>query len=492
MAPGRGRWRRGRGGRGTRGSASTRAKTRPLPEAEGRRDTSEEPTDDARFDAAREAPAPPRAPAPSSRAWASAGLSPSASDADARWSDEATTARASSSDDDERDARPLDPSLLTDLFAFSTISDADAAAWNDALAAKARAASTARSDDELMNHDETPGPVGGAPPFPNDARSQLFILDETTRVDDLDLETFFDVDLHRPREPIRRSPPRGIMSPMAMRSAADVRDAEERALEAERDTREIRELFEKCNARSADIANEGLVARATGAVADRLDHDGVDARTLKLLFDDALRRTENTARTPLPAPAIRAMRALRPGMHAAFQLLQVADDDDDSRPIPILATRTGAAEREAKKRGVSLEAYLNEALKAADVGATAESAARGMADARRERRFRRETLESKKFNARKVFDAREIERERDDLVLRFVCVAMNAHLEDSAASPKPEGSALGSVDSALGGYYGPPSPPPPRRTRTRPERTFASLADEDESDEAKRETARAR
>ena len=429
---------------------------------------------------------------PSSRAWASAGLSPSASDADARWSDEATTARASSSDDDERDARPLDPSLLTDLFAFSTISDADAAAWNDALAAKARAASTARSDDEPMNHDETPGPVGGAPPFPNDARSPpLFILDETTRVDDLDLEAFFDVNLRRPREPIRRSPPRGIMSPMAMRSAADVRDAEERALEAERDTREIRELFEKCNARNADIANEGLVARATGAVADRLDHDGVDARTLKLLFDDALRRTENTARTPLPAPAIRAMRALRPGMHAAFQLLQVADEDDDSRPIPILATRTGAAEREAKKRGVSLEAYLNEALKAADVGATAESAARGMADAQRERRFRRETLESKK-NARKVFDAREIERERDDLVLRFVCVAMNAHLEDSTASPKPEGSALGSVDSAPGGYYGPPSPPPPRRTRTRPERTFASLADEDESDEAKRETARAR
>ena len=317
-------------------------------------------------------------------------------------------------------------------------------------------------------------------------------MDETTRVDDLDLEAFFDVDLRRPREPIRRSPPRGIMSPMAMRSAADVRDAEERAVEAERDTREIRELMEKCNARNTDIANEGLVARATGAVADRLDHDGVDARTLKLLFDDALRRTENTARTPLPAPAIRAMRALRPGMNAAFQLLQVADDDDDdSRPIPILATRTGAAEREAKKRGVSLEAYLNEALKAADVGATAESAARGMADAQRERRFRRETLESKK-NARKVFDAREIERERDHLVLRFVCVAMNAHLEDSAASPKPEGSALGSVDSAPGGYYGPPSPPPPRRTRTRPERTFASLADEDESDEAKRETARAR
>jgi hypothetical protein len=488
MAPGRGRWRRGRGGRGTRGSASTRAKTRPLPEAEGRRHTSEEPTDDARFDAAREAPAPPRAPAPSSRAWASAGLSPSASDADARWSDEATTARASSSDDDERDARPLDPSLLTDLFAFSTISDADAAAWNDALAAKARAASTARSDDEPMNHDETPGPVGGAPPFLNDARSQLFILDEKTRVDDLDLETFFDVDLRRPREPIRRSPPGGMMSPMAMRSAADVRDVEERALEAERDTREIRELFEKCNARDADIANEGLVARATGAVADRLDHDGVDARTLKLLFDDALRRTENTARTPLPAPAIRAMRALRPGMHAAFQLLQVADDDDDSRPIPILATRTRAAEREAKKRGVSLEAYLNEALKAADVGATAESAARGMADAQRERRFRRETLESKKFNARKVFDAREIERERDDLVLRFVCVAMNAHVDGA----EPEGSALGSVDSALGGYYGPPSPPPPRRTRTRPERMFASLADEDESDEAKRETARAR
>ena len=209
---------------------------------------------------------------------------------------------------------------------------------------------------------------------------------------------------------------------------------------------------------------------------------------MKLLFDDALRRTENTARTPLPAPAIRAMRALRPGMHAAFQLLQVADDDDDSRPIPILATRTGAAEREAKKRGVSLEAYLNEALKAADVGATAESAARGMADAQRERRFRRETLESKKFNARKVFDAREIERERDDLVLRFVCVAMNAHVDGA----EPEGSALGSVDSALGGYYGPPSPPPPRRTRTRPERMFASLADEDESDEAKRETARAR
>jgi hypothetical protein len=338
-----------------------------------------------------------------------------------------------------------------------------------------------------MNHDETPGPVGGAPPFPN-ARSQLFILDEKTRVDDLDLETFFDVDLRRPREPIRRSPPGGMMSPMAMRSAADVRDVEERALEAERDTREIRELFEKCNARDADIANEGLVARATGAVADRLDHDGVDARTLKLLFDDALRRTENTARTPLPAPAIRAMRALRPGMHAAFQLLQVADDDDDSRPIPILATRTRAAEREAKKRGVSLEAYLNEALKAADVGATAESAARGMADAQRERRFRRETLESKKFNARKVFDAREIERERDDLVLRFVCVAMNAHVDGA----EPEGSALGSVDSALGGYYGPPSPPPPRRTRTRPERTLASLADEDESDEAKRETARAR
>lgn len=380
---------------------------------------------------------------------------------------------------------------MTDLFPFSTISDADAAAWNDALAAKARAASTARSDDEPMNHDETPGPVGGAPPFPNDARSQLFILDEKTRVDDLDLEAFFDVDLRRPREPIRRSPPRGIMSPMAMRSAADVRDAEERALEAERDTREIRERFEKCNARNADIANEGLVARATGAVADRLDHDGVDARTLKLLFDDALRRTENTARTPLPAPAIRAMRALRPGMRAAFQLLQVADDDD-SRPIPILATRTASAQREAKKRGVSLEAYLNEALQAADVGATAESAARGMADARRERRFRRETLESKKCNARKVFDAREIERERDDLVLRFVCVAMNAHLEESAASPTPEGTALGSVDSALGGYYGPPSPPPPRRTRTRPERTFASLADEDESDEAKRETARAR
>ena len=174
---------------------------------------------------------------------------------------------------------------MTDLFAFSTISDADAAAWNDALAAKARAASTARSDDEPMNHDETPGPVGGAPPFPNDARSPpLFILDETTRVDDLDLEAFFDVNLRRPREPIRRSPPGGIMSPMAMRSAADVRDAEERALEAERDTREIRELFEKCNARNADIANEGLVARATGAVADRLDHDGVDARTLKLLF----------------------------------------------------------------------------------------------------------------------------------------------------------------------------------------------------------------
>jgi hypothetical protein len=93
-----------------------------------------------------------------------------------------------------------------------------------------------------------------------------------------------------------------------------------------------------------------------------------------------------------------------------------------------------------------------------------------------------------------VFDAREIERERDDLVLRFVCVAMNAHLEESAARPTPEGSALGSVDSALGGYYGPPSPPPPRRTRSEraPERTFASLADEDESDEAKRETARAR
>jgi hypothetical protein len=144
------------------------------------------------------------------------------------------------------------------------------------------------------------------------------------------------------------------MSPMAMRSAADVRDAEERALEAERDTREIRELFEICNARNADIANEGLVARATGAVADRLDHDGVDARTLKLLFDDALRRTENTARTPLPAPAIRAMRALRPGMHAAFQLLQVADDDDDSRPIPILATRTGVGRaRGEKARGVA-------------------------------------------------------------------------------------------------------------------------------------------
>jgi hypothetical protein len=177
-------------------------------------------------------------------------------------------------------------------------------------------------------------------------------------------------------------------------------------------------------------------------------------------------------------------------MNAAFQLLQVADDDDSascSRPIPILAARTGAAEREAKKRGVSLEAYLNEALKAADVGATAESAARGMADAQRERRFRRETLESKK-NARKVFDAREIERERDHLVLRFVCVAMNAH-EDGV---EPEGSALGSVDSALGGYYGPTSPPPPRRTRMRPQRMFASLADEDESDEAKRETARAR
>ena len=380
---------------------------------------------------------------------------------------------------------------MTDWLAFSTTSDADAAAWNDALAAKARAASTARSDDE-PNHDETPGPVGGAPPFPNDARSPLFILDEKTRVDDLDLETFFDVDIRRPREPIRGSPPGGMMSPMAMRSAADVRDAEERALEAERDTREIRELVERCQARNAELANQGLVARATGAVADRLDHDGVDARTLKLLFDDALRWTENTARTPLPAPAIRAMRALRPGMNAAFRLLQIADDDDDSasrsRPIPILATRTASAEREANKRGVSLEAYLNEALKAANVGATAESAARGMADARRERRFRRETREPKKYT-RRAFAAREIERERDDLVLHFVCVAMNAHSEDGA---EPVGSALGSVDSALGGYYGPPSPPPPRRTRMFPERTFASLADEDESDEARRETAKAR